>query len=243
MNITERELFENNKMTEALCQITFKQNLNSDFFDEFIKRIKEKYSNVEHIPLFHFHFNFPEQNPQKIDSTGRKISNEKKDKVVQVFTNNISIHQVGDYQRWEIFREDIFYILNEFQKLTTIEIGRIDLRTINVFDFSEGFNVSDYFNVALNYPSGFIPNSNFQFSLEQIYVPDKCAGVLRGHFLKERTDKLKFILDLSYVNWLFDNNVTSNDIEKIKESLEEGHLKLYNLFTQTITDKTRELIK
>ncbi len=74
-------------------------------------------------------------------------------------------------------------------------------------------------------------------------MPDKCAGVLRGHFLKERTDKLKFILDLSYVNWLFDNNVTSNDIEKIKESLEEGHLKLYNLFTQTITDKTRELIK
>ena len=68
------------------------------------------------------------------------------------------------------------------------------------------------------------------------------AGVIRGNYVREN-DKLKFTLDLSYINWLLDSNVSSNDTDAIKASLEEGHSKLYNLFIQTITDKTRGLIK
>jgi hypothetical protein len=51
------------------------------------------------------------------------------------------------------------------------------------------------------------------------------------------------MLDLSYINWLLDSKLNVSDTEAIKASLEEGHLKLYNLFVDTITDKTRELIK
>ena len=181
------------------------------------------------------------QAPEKVELKGYRISNEKKDKIVQVFTDNLSIHQVGKYQQWESFREDIYYILAEFQKETNIQIGRIDLRTINVFEFEKEFNANEYFNVALNYPSEFIQNSNYQFNQEQIFEKGKKAGVIRGNYIKEN-DKWKFILDLSYINWLLDENVSSNNTEKIKASLEDGHLKLYNLFIQTVTEKTKKLI-
>jgi len=83
---------------------------------KFAERINSKYSNILEIPLIHFNFNLQDQNSSQVNLNGLRISNNEKDKIVQIFTDNLSIHQVGNYQKWEIFSEDVYYILNEFQK-------------------------------------------------------------------------------------------------------------------------------
>lgn len=237
-----KELFNNNKITEALCQFTFKEHISPDFYPKFIERVKAKYPSAVEIPLLHFSFNLQNPSPQKSQSAGLKIMSENGEKVVQVFTDNISIHQVGNYQQWEVFREDIYFILDAFQKDISAEIGRIDLRTINVFDFEDQFNEKEYFKVALNYPKELIQQANYHFNLEQIFEQGKSGGVIRGSYIKEN-DKMKFVLDLSCVNWFLDTKVNSGDTALLKESLDAGHLKLYHLFRSAISDQTKKLIK
>lgn len=237
-----RELFENNKITESLCQFSFKQHLDPKFFATVVETLGIKYPVVQEIPLVHFNFNFQDQNPEKSQSNGFRLQNEKGDKVIQLFTDNISIHQIGNYQRWEVFREDIYFVIEILSKSIVGEIGRIDLRAINVFEFDEAFDANKYFNVTLNYPNSFVQHSNFHYTLEQVYSPSKCAGVIRGNYLKEKNG-VKFVLDLSYVNWLLDEKLQSSDLDSIKPKLEDGHMRLYNLFVQAISDNTRAIIK
>jgi uncharacterized protein (TIGR04255 family) len=168
MNQTGRELFNNNKVTEAICQFTFKENLEQEFVDNFYELIKVKYSASQDVPKFHLNINSNNVASQ-IHLKGIKASNLTGDKVVQIFNDNVSVHQIGNYQTWEKFSEDIFFILNKLKEVTNSEIVRIDLRVINKFVFESDFNSQDYFNISIVYPNEYIQNSNYQYNLEQIY--------------------------------------------------------------------------
>jgi|GEM_PF-4049222 len=242
MKTNQRELFENNCITEAICQFTFKQPLSSEMIEGLATRIGSKYTELENIPLIHFNFDLNNTNPSRSDSNGLRAFTQNRKKIIQIYTDNISVHQIGGYQTWEVFRDDIYFVLDKLKNLIPIEIGRIDLRTINVFEFDKEVNAVDYFHVSMTYPKSFIQHSNFQFNLEQIYKQGKSAGVIRGNYTRENGN-LKFILDLSYINWMLDENINIEKLEEIKNKLEDGHLKNYNLFIDAITDKTRELIK
>jgi uncharacterized protein (TIGR04255 family) len=236
-----RELFNNNKITEAICQITFKENLESEFVDKFFEGIKAKYSDSQDVPKFQLSFSSNKEASQK-QLKGIKASNLNGDKVVQIFSDNVSIHQVGNYQTWEDFREDIYFVLQKLAEISNCEVARIDLRAINKFSFEVGFKAEDYFKICFKYPAEYIQNSNYQFNLEQIFVPEKEAGVVRANCIHSN-EEVNFILDLSYINWLFDTNIKIGDAEKIKETLEIGHLRLYKIFSQSITDRTKLIIK
>jgi uncharacterized protein (TIGR04255 family) len=239
----QRELFENNKITEALCQFSFKQHLDEEYYEKLKKLVIDKYQIAEEVPLLQFHFETETNSAQKTSVKGLRLFSENRDKVIQLNTNNISIHQIGNYQKREVFNEDILFLMKNFaSENKSVEIGRIDLRTINVFNFDLAYDPTRYFTVALKYPDGYIRDSHYQFSLDQIYEPGKKIGVVRGVNTPDGS-RMKFVLDLSYVTWFIDETVNAGDFEKIMDAIADGHNKLYSLFMSTITIEAKNLIK
>lgn len=238
----QRELFENNKITEAICQFSFSNPIDLAKASDFFKLIHDKYTEHQNVPLIHVNFNLAEANPTKVELNGSRFLNDQKDKVVQLYSDNLSIHQVGNYQSWELFRADIEYVISSFASIFTCDVARIDLRTINVFNFDAPFKPSKYFEICLNYPSDFPYPINYNFSLEQVFEAGKTFGSIRGNSI-QNDNQNTFILDLSYIDIYLENPIKMTVSENIKKSLELGHAKLYTIFTSVITDDTRELIK
>jgi uncharacterized protein (TIGR04255 family) len=244
MDIKSREFFPNNKITEAICQFTFKTALDSNLFDEFSKVIisSGRYAKSEKIPAFHFNINLNDVTPTKIETNSLKFSNDLGDKIVQVFPNNISIHQVGNYKTWELFIDDVNFIINQFNRYFENSFSRFDLRTINVFDFKIDENPNDYFNININSP--YIPNENvnFNFTIEQVYEQNKSFGVIRVDCIRQPESR-KFVLDLSSVLLVGDDPIKLQDSTKVKGVLDDSHVKLYKMFTEVINDNIKKIIR
>lgn len=244
MDITSRKLFNNNKITEAICQFTFNTHPDTNLYSQFCESILSSniYTEKQEIPLIHFNINLSQSSQEKLIFNGLKLLNKKKDKVIQLLHNNLSIHQVGHYQKWELFQKDILAVLIPFQKIFNCQIVRIDLRTINIFDdFKNDSKLEDYFKINLRFPTNLIPSSNYSFALEHTYEHGK-IGVVRGNYIKQQNAE-KFVYDLSYVLLCQDNAIDIHNTTIIVQKLEEGHLKLYDLFINSITDKTEKLIQ
>jgi len=244
MTLKSRELFSNNKITEALCQIRFEHPVDANKFELFWTELQREniYVEKQQMPMIHFNFNLSESTPTQSTFNGLKFINEKKDKVVQIFSDNISIHQVGNYQNWESFRDNIHQNITTLQKIFDCNVVRIDLRTINIFEFNENENLSDYFTIYLNTPPNDAQSFNFNFAIEHSYEPGNSFGVLRANGNINKGVK-KIVLDLSYVFLCLENKINIQETEKLNAVLEDGHEKLYTLFITSVTDKTKKLIK
>jgi len=239
----DRELFDNNKIVEALCQFTIKPVQDNTIYGQYWDLLQgEKiYSLKENISALNFSIasNDPAITPSLVNAM--KYSNAGKDKIIQLHNNNISIHQVKKYQKWELFKKDIDSAFQNFIKVsskTTIE--RIDLRAINVFEFSfDGFKLSDYFNVHATFPqqnSNVNTNITLEFPLE---IKNSFVVLRLKTSMKDKN--MNVVIDLSFVQ--LEANIPSEDSKKVDEVLEFGHIEMYKLFTSVITATTKKLIK
>ena len=93
MNIGKKDIFSKNKIQEAICQFTFKHPLDVRDIDKIEKKLIEmgKYSVSEKIPFINFNINFDEEKPTKELLYGVKVSNESKDKIIQIFSDRKSV--------------------------------------------------------------------------------------------------------------------------------------------------------
>jgi uncharacterized protein (TIGR04255 family) len=244
MDLKPRELYPNNKITEAICQFTFKKSLENNLFDKFSSEIIStgQYVVTEKIPMFHITFNLNETETHPVPLNGLKIINHAGDKIIQVFSDNISVHQVGNYKSWEEFLEDIKKVYNEFRKVFDCEISRIDIRAINVFNFDLNENPHDFFTLHVNLPSPINSKYNYNFTIEKTYEENKSFGVIRGKCINQNESK-NFILDLSYVLLAGEKSIDLKDESTIFAILETGHLKLHELFQSAINEETRKKIR
>lgn len=239
-----KEIFENNKIKEALCQFRFDDSIDTERFSLFFEELKKGGIFVEkqEIPMLHFTLNASEAVPKQIAFNGLKIFNINNDKVIQLFSDNISIHQVGKYKAWEEFSEDIFNVLTAFNKVFNCKLARIDLRTINDFDFELNDDLKKYFHIFLNVPDCVVQPYNFNLAIEQAYEPAKKFSVIRLNGYNQ-DQKQKVVFDLSYVLICVEDKIKVSDFENLKKALEFGHIKLSELFTNSITKETKEIIK
>ncbi|MCK6649781.1 MAG: TIGR04255 family protein [Bacteroidia bacterium] len=241
---SQRELFPNNKITEALCQISFKSSIDLTKLNDFWEILKAKniYTEKQDQPLLQFTLNATDSVPTPTTINGLRIQNETKDKVIQVFPDNISIHQVGNYTKWEDFRNNIYSIIDIFKKIFFADIIRIDLRTINNFDLDLSVDLKKFFKIYLNVPSNLTNPYNFNFSIEQAYEPNRSFGVIRVNSINQNDTK-KVTFDISYVLLCDESKISLNDSEVLSKELENGHSKLNGIFMDSITEETKSLIK
>lgn len=240
----EKEIFENNKIKEALCQFRFEESIDTSKFNLFFEELKKGgvYVEKQDIPMLHVSFNISEATPTQIAFNGLKISSSSNDKVIQIFSDNLSIHQVGSYTTWEDYKEDIFTVFTVFNKIFNCSITRIDLRTINDFEFDINEDLKNYFNIFLTSPSCVVQPYNFNLSIEQTYEANTKFGVIRLNGYNQ-DEKQKVVFDLSYVLICTDDKIKVNDLNNLKDSLQFGHERLSELFKSSITDKTKNIIK
>lgn len=245
MDIGSREIFPNNKITEAICQFSFNDSLDNNLFDNFSGEIlsTKKYVKSEKIPMFHYNINLGDPtSTSKVNFNSIKISNENGDKIVQVFSSNISIHQVGNYNTWDLFLEDIKFIISIFNKIFKNKVTRFDLRAINVFDFNQNEKSNDYFKINVNIPNSELTTTNYNYTVEKVYEPNRCFGVIRGNSIKQDENR-KFILDLSFVLLLGEDSLDLADESKNLEILNKGHICLHELFSNVIDEKIKNIIR
>lgn len=245
MAIESRELFSKNKIQEAICQFTFKSPIDLKDLQSFANQIisTDRYKTVEPLPFFYFNINIG--NPDNKDGqtkqlNGVKISNQNQDKVIQLFTNNLSIHQIGNYESWENFREDIQYVLEKFSTFYDVEIARIDLRKINNFDFITLANMRDYLSLSLDIPTGFGNTNAISFSLEQVLEPSKTFVAIRVNY---NTAQNNFILDLNYMVFADSIHLKTTEMDEIIRILDDGNIKLYKIFVSSLKENTIKHIK
>lgn len=241
----DRIFFNNNKIKEAICQFSFKTPIEIDLVNKFWDILSKdgKYTKREQSPLVHFNINIFEPNKQLGTKSEENIfSNDNRDKVIKIFPNNLSIHQVGNYTKWEDFATDIKYVLLCFQQIFDVEIARFDIRAINDFEFEKNFNPNENFFIGVKYPDNLINSPNYTFTIEHPYVLGKIYGVVKVNFVSQN-DKSNFILDLSYTHFTIDPSINIKDTDNIIEILTNGQIKLYELFFHSITEKTKKLIK
>lgn len=237
-----RVLFDNNKIVEALCQFTFKPIQDNTIFGQYwdLLQMEKVYTVKENVQAISFTVVGSDAGITPTLASAMKFTNEAQDKIIQLHNNNISIHQVKQYQKWEFFKTDIDNAFNKFNQVATKNnVDRIDLRAINVYDFEpEDFKLSDYFNVFTTQPES-IANANINITLEYPLDRKNTFVVLR---LKTAIQpKMNIVLDLSFVS--IETNIPSSDTQSIDDLLQYGHVELYKLFTSVVTEKTKNLIK
>lgn len=237
-----RELFDNNKIVEALCQFTFSPIQDNTIYGQFWDELKKGsvYTSKENISAFNFTLTDDEKGVTPSLVNAMKFSNDSKEKVIQLHNNNISIHQLKSYLKWEIFKSEIDATFRKFNAVSNAPvIERIDLRAINVFEFdSEEFELNEYFNIYPVCPDNFDkPQTNITVEWP---LPDGKSFIV-ARLNTNQKQKMNVVLDLSYV--VVETKLQSDEYEKVSELLEVGHAKLYSLFTSIITRKTKELIK
>lgn len=246
MSIESKEFFSKNKIQEAICQFTFKSPLDLKSMDELSKALTstDRYTIIEQLPFFQFNFNLGNPSESNVNQTQQlssfKILNSAGDKVIQLFSNNLSIHQIGNYENWQKFREDIQYVLEKFSGFYDVEIARIDLRAINNFDFINLKNIKEYFRLSIDVPSGFEGTNAVSFSIEQVLEPNKTFVAVRANY---NTIQNCFLLDLNFIVFADSMNLKTTSKNEIGTILDNGNLKLYNIFVSSLTDAAKKIIK
>lgn len=237
----EKEVFDNNKIVEALCQFTFKSHQDNTVYGQFWDLLSQekKFINKENLTTFNFTMKGNDATVTPSIVNAMKYSSADNQKVIQLHNNNISIHQIGNYQKWENFKDDIDYGLNNFNLVSKTTFERIDLRSINIFEFPlDGFVLSDYFNIFAKYPKG-VKNPNENLTLEFPLEKDNNYVVIR--LSSNIQEKINVVLDLSYI--CLNGNLSSDNKKEIDAILEYGSKELYKLFESSITEKTKQLIR
>lgn len=238
----KRELFDNNRIVESLCQFTFSPVQDNAIYGQFWDELKEegKYATKENMPSFNLAISDDPKGITPSVVNTMKFLSENKEKIIQLKSNNISIHQLNSYLKWEDFKSDIDSAFVNFKNVTDNPIiERVDLRAINVFEFDfKGFEITDYFNIYTVSPKS-TEQSNTSITIE--YPLENGNSFLVVRLNSSKKEKMNVVLDLSFVS--IGTNLGTNDYDKISEILEQGHIELYKMFTSLITDKTKELIK
>lgn len=235
-------LFENNKIVESLCQFSFRPINDNTIFGQYWDILQKGgvYLKKENLQSVSFTVAGNDPNITPALTSAMRYSNLEGDKLIQLLSNNISIHQVKKYEKWEIFKKDIDAAIDNFNSVTSQTIvERIDLRAINVFDFpKEDFKLSDYFNVYTSLPDN-LSRANSNITIEYPIGTKNNFLVLRIRTTFQ--ENVNVVLDLSFVS--LNMNVELSDNQIIDDFLNLGHSELHNLFLSVITSKTKSLIK
>lgn len=227
-----------------MCQFTFNPVQDNTIYGLYWDAIEPErvFVKKEDISAFNFQVN---ANPREVAPSlinGIKYSNQEEDKIIQLHNNSISVHFLNNYSEWNDFKGQILDALQKFRDVANkTSLNRIDLRAINVFEFeSEGFSLSQYFNVNALYPKA-IGEPRLNLTLE--WPINDLGTFIVARFKTSNTSQnmTQVVLDLSYVN--VSPSAELNDETELLKTLDDANSQLYELFSSILTEKSKTLIK
>lgn len=239
------EKFKNPPLIEALCEFRFKENKSWDWTvpGTFYEKIKETFPNKEQKKAFEIVLESKDGKiiPAKTTDNEKKdkivFLNEKKNAVIQVGPNTLSINYISDYSGWEAFKSKIDKYLKIYLDVSGSEIERIGLRYINRFDGIDvkGGKFGDYFNFGPSIPIK-QPIKNFFIRNEMVYQEIDSILLLNMGTPPEKQNNV-IVLDFDFITANEDN------IKNVTEWVESAHEYIEEAFNACITEKTRRVMR
>ncbi|MBI1268560.1 MAG: TIGR04255 family protein [Cryomorphaceae bacterium] len=238
----DRKIFENNKLVEALCQIIFDPIDDNTIFGVYWDAISPKgvFTQKENASAVNFNLSSPTQGMNPSLTSAMKFMNDNGEKLIQLHNNNIAIHQLRAYDRWESFKQDIDFAYQSLMaSMKESFIQRVDLRAINVFELpQDGFYLSRYFNVSLTHPENYgMPLINL--TLEIPLETNKFIVVRLHSKINEKA--MNVVVDLTYAH--IEPKIKTHDLDSLSSILEEGHHHLHDTFVNLITEELAGVIE
>ena len=162
--------------------------------------------------------------------------------VIQVGSDNLTIHQLRPYDGWVKFKARILKYLLVYHKIAQPErVANVTLRYVNRIEFPHGeLELDDYFRILPQVPNP-IPQI-FPTFLLNVDVPyHTLQSVLRivfGTVIPEGQAQLAYLLDLSMLSSI----VAISSMDEVPDWLEGAHKYIEEAFDASFTERTHQEI-
>ena len=252
--MTNRNFYSKSPVIEAIVDLRTAQP--DDFivskFIEIFQKFTDEFPNREEMRRLAGQVHFPKGMvaPEVTGSQshlGYRFTSRDRQKILQVRTDGFTFSHLAPYGKWEDLRDDAKRFWNVYCRETEAkEVTRVAVRYINRLDLPEESDAQEYITtspaVSPSYEYGVV--SNFFMQL-QIAQPDIEAMLILNETLTEplSPDVFSIILDLDLFIERPQAPWNTSDDDSVWASVEDLHLRNYQIFEASITDKMRELIK
>lgn len=250
VNLMENKTYNSNMIKKFIFRIDFVsdiEELKEGISDDLTSKIIENFPNSIMTDVVESKIEIKPNEIKKADKPFKQweyISNDTKNKIV--ITPKTLIYDCSKYISFDDVLSKFEYIINEILKLTNVQIGRLGIRYVNVFE-SKDFDINDvseweeYFNSKLySYYHFFTENdgiTNMLNSIEYSYgdfrIKYKSGFNNKNYPLK--IVKPDFVIDCDGYS-----NAIITSIDDLRTLINSIHNQIEILFENSITEKMRE---
>ncbi len=232
----------NPPLIEAVCDFRFSSSQPWDwtipglFYEQIREKfpIKEQLNAVETI-IDPGQAKFVQQLQPKL-----QFSTEKRDEVIQIGPDNLSLHQLPPYSGWMNFKESIIAYLQMYMKAANpTGLTSVALRYVNHIEISrKDIELEDYFNLMPQVPQP-IPQifPTFLLNIDVPYeTPVSGLRIIFGTVVPKVAENLAYVLDLNMLST--GNTELLNN--RILDWLEISHERVESAFDASFTEKAHQ---
>jgi len=232
--------FNNAPIKEAVCTFQFAEKIEPDEIEAITDSLKTSYVSKEIQTLVSIQIDPKSPSPKILNSDKTILKNSIGNEIVDIHSNSISIHKLGRYTKWSDFSKQIIHVL---KKSSGVKINSIFLKKINSFTIDNNEKISDYFNyVSETFPSYFLEREMNNFNLSKRLKKHSTLFLkFSQKLLNEESQNI--IIELSVNINLSTENITTNAIDEIEESLLYYNNEIYNAFISILKEKAISQIK
>ncbi|RXG24290.1 TIGR04255 family protein [Leeuwenhoekiella aequorea] len=172
---------------------------------------------------------------------GVQISSKDKKDVFVITRDKFTFQSKNKYLGWESFTENIKLFWDAFSNTHNIEqLNGISLRYVNKFDLPLGLkDFKKYFTTYMEDKKNDFSITNYQFRFSSIDKENNLI-VNIGHSLEKATsENIPYIFDLDILK----NDFIINNSKSVWEEFEKIREKKNQVFNQSITEETINLIR
>lgn len=247
--MSKKQSYSNSPILEAVCEFRFTGDWDNTIPGMFFSKIRNKYPIKNTKDFIEVDFRTPEKKKSNFQPRKNQImqfTNSKKNSMVSVGNNTLSVHIIKDYTTWSDYQPIIIDNFNKYLEIAKPkEIQRIGLRYINRLNIpKKEIKIEDYFSYYINIPKGVNQDiSSFLANTRLFYNEDIDRMQINLFSIEKKeqeSDKfVSFILDIDY--WMAQPNAINN--KGVLEWLNLANNNIYNAFEKVLTPKSKELIK
>jgi uncharacterized protein (TIGR04255 family) len=243
--MTQKRLYSNNPIAEALLDVQFDSNTALDQLKGFSKKLGSEFATINERHLVQTTFQLTEGKPiqaQNISIEGYDFWNNQKTEVIQARKNGFAFSRLKPYESWEKHYPEAVNYLKEYQKsFGENPAKRVAVRFINLIKIpNTKVELNNYFNCAPDTPKGIA--SDLTSFLYRVVIA--CEPSINANITIAPSNQVAigstadFLLDIDvYATYPVP---ISGDLSNVFDKL---HGYAENIFEAYVTDLTRELIK
>ncbi len=252
--MTDRNFYSKSPVIEVIVDLRTVQpdDFSVSNFLEIFEKFNYEFPNREEIHMLAGQVHFPggTVTPEVTSSQshlGYRFTSRNKQKILQVRTDGFTFSHLAPYAKWEDLRDDAKRLWDLYRNETDAkEVTRIAVRYVNRLDLPVEADAQEYLRtspeVSAEYKYGAVNNFFMQLQIPQ---PDINGTLIVNETFTEppSPDISSIILDLDLFIEQPQKPWDTVEDDSLWISIEKLHLRSYQIFEASITDKMRELIR